>query len=100
MNKQGFSLIEVLVALAILGITMVLLVGVLSGGIKFNQYATDKSKQAFTVEKQVENDSYTSQKDIALTFDFSQSLTIDVDGKINIYAADKTGYAKLVISNE
>lgn len=80
-SSKGFSLIEVIVALAIIGIIGVSLLGVFTMGIRVIVEARDRNEASFEAQSQIEadlNTEYTGSSTLTITL--PDSTTIEASG--------------------
>ncbi len=91
-RRKGMTLIEVLVAMAIIGIVAISMLSLFSTGFSFIVRAGEKSETSFGTHKQIEvalnsKDVDVSPSNLVLTFS-SDNSTIESKGNIEVFSLE------------
>jgi len=95
-NKEGMTLIELIIALAIIGIASVSFLTFFTQGFKFVTKAGDRSKAGFNAQAQAEkalNNGISTSNVGSLTITFSDNTYINLDATYGYISSQTTSPA-------
>lgn len=85
-NKKGFTLIEVILSIALIALIAVTILGIFGTGVRNIVRAGNRTEAVFQEQESIDStiNSYDSieGEDTVLEIDFDGKFTVDVEGKI------------------